>query len=167
MSLVQPLIAELQHEADGTRAMLQKVPFEKLGWQPHEKSMTLGRLAAHICEIPGWLHETILADELDFSKMDYTPKPLDGAADLMNVFDENMQKGLHALSQATDEGLLTQWTLRNGDEIFFRMHRIGVVRGMVLNHIVHHRGQLSVYLRLLNIPVPGMYGPSADEMMMM
>lgn len=165
MNLAEPLLEELIHEAGGTRKMLEKLPFEKLGWQPHEKSMTLGRLAAHISEIPGWLHETIMQDELDFSKMDSTPKPLETAADLMNAFDENMQKGVDALQQATDENLLGVWTLKNEDEVFFKMQRIGVVRGLVLNHVVHHRGQLSVYLRLLGIPVPGMYGPSADDMM--
>ena len=165
MNLAEPLLEELKHEALGTRRMLEQVPFDKLGWQPHEKSMTLGRLAAHICEIPGWLHETILQDELDFATANFTAQPLEEEGALLQAFDENLQKGIAALQQATNENLQAPWTLRQGDEIFLRMARIGVVRGLVLNHVVHHRGQLSVYLRMLNVRVPGMYGPSADEMM--
>ncbi len=165
MSLKDALIEEFLHEAEGTRKMIEKIPYEKLGWQPHQKSMTLGRLAAHIAEIPGWLHETIMQEELDFSTGDYSPKPLNEPGALLSVFDDNVGKGLAAFKHATDENLMGIWTLRNGPEIFFKMPRIGVVRGLVLNHVVHHRGQLSVYLRLLNIPVPGMYGPSADEIM--
>lgn len=165
MLLNEPLVEELMHEAAGTRKMLELIPYEKLGWQPHIKSMTLGRLGAHIAEIPGWLVQTIKQDELDFATANFMPQPLEEPGAVMNAFDENMEKGLAALSEATDENLTGAWTLRNGGEIFLRMQRIGVVRGMVLNHIVHHRGQLSVYLRLLDIPVPGMYGPSADDMM--
>lgn len=165
MQLNEPLIEELVHEAAGTRKMLDMVPYEKLGWQPHEKSMTLGRLAAHIAEIPGWLIQTLKQDELDFSSADFTPQPLDEPDAILKVFNANMEEGLDALKNATDEILNSAWTLRNGEQIILRMQRIGVVRGLVLNHIIHHRGQLSVYLRLLDIPVPGMYGPSADDMM--
>ncbi len=165
MLLNEPLVEELMHEAAGTHKMLELIPYEKLGWQPHEKSMTLGRLGAHIAEIPGWLVQTIKQEELDFATADLTPQPLEEPGAILQVFNENMQKGLDALHAATDENLTSAWTLRHGDEVLLRMQRIGVVRGMVLNHIVHHRGQLSVYLRLLDIPVPGMYGPSADDMM--
>lgn len=164
MILSEPLLNELIHEAQGTRKMLEVVPTDKLGWQPHEKSMTIGRLAAHIAEIPGWLFETIKKDELDFANADYNSTPLEDTAALLNAFDENINKGIEALTGASDEKMLKLWTLRNGEQVYFQMPRIGVVRTMVLNHVVHHRGQLSVYLRLLNIPVPGMYGPSADEM---
>ncbi|MCY7421867.1 MAG: DinB family protein [Chitinophagaceae bacterium] len=165
MLLNEPLVEELLHEAAGTRKMLEMIPYEKLGWQPHEKSMTLGRLGAHIAEIAGWLVQTIKQDELDFASEYAAPQPLEERDAIMKAFDENMQNGVAALSEATDENLTGAWTLRNGEEIYLRMQRIGVVRGLVLNHIVHHRGQLSVYLRLLDIPVPGMYGPSADDMM--
>ena len=164
MTLSGPLVEELKHEAAGTRKMLELITDDKLGWQPHDKSMTLGRLAAHIAEIPGWLNETIKFDELDVSTSGFSPEPLEDTAALLQAFDETLDKGLQALQAATDENLLGLWKLRHGDQVFFTMPRIGVVRGMVLNHIVHHRGQLSVYLRLLNIPVPGMYGPSADDM---
>ena len=165
MLLNESLVEELRHEAAGTHKMLQLIPYHKLGWQPHIKSMTLGRLGAHIAEIPGWLVQTIKQEELDFATANFSPQILEKPDAIMQAFHENMEKGLAALSEATDENLTSAWTLRNGDEIFLRMQRIGVVRGMVLNHIVHHRGQLSVYLRLLDIPVPGMYGPSADDMM--
>lgn len=164
MSLSETLLEELQHESLGTRRILSRVPADKLGWQPHEKSMTLGRLAAHIAEIPGWLFETIKQEELDFATADFTPTPLDDKDALMQAFEKNLAKGLSALQGVDNDSMLQTWTLRHGEHIIFRMPRIGVVRGMVLNHMVHHRGQLSVYLRLLNIPVPGMYGPSADEM---
>ncbi len=164
MTLSPPLYEELKHESMGTRAMLAAVPANNLGWQPHEKSMTLGRLAAHVAEIPGWLFDTIKKDELDFEKAEYKPIPLDDKNALLEAFEENLEKGLNALHNASDEKMMETWTLRNGPQVYFQMPRVGVVRGMVLNHMVHHRGQLSVYLRLLNIPVPGMYGPSADEM---
>ena len=154
MLLNEPLIEELMHEAAGTHKMLELIPHEKLGWQPHEKSMTLGRLGAHIAEIPGWLVQTIKQEELDFATADFTPQPLEEPGAILKVFNENMQKGLDALHGATDEILTGVWTLRQGDEILLRMQRIGVVRGMVLNHIVHHRGQLSVYLRLLDALEP-------------
>jgi uncharacterized damage-inducible protein DinB len=165
MTLAESLLEELKHEALGTGRILERVPTDKLGWQPHEKSMTLGRLAAHVAEIPGWLHETIKQDELDFEKADFAPTPLDDTAALMNAFEESLNKGINALKDATDENILGLWRLRNGPQILMQMPRIGVIRGMVLNHLVHHRGQLSVYLRMLDVPVPGMYGPSADDVM--
>lgn len=163
MTLSPPLLEELIHESLGTRKILQAIPADKLGFQPHLKSMTLGRLAAHIAEIPGWLHHTILQDELDFATADFTPQPLDDLSALLNAFEENLAKGAAALRTASDENLEGIWRLRHGEQIFLQMPRVGVVRGLVLNHVVHHRGQLSVYLRLLDVPVPGMYGPSADE----
>lgn len=163
MKLSELLLEELQHEALGTRKILERVPDEKLGWQPHQKSMTIGRLAAHIAEIPGWLHETIMQDELDFATANFNSTPLDNTTALLQAFEENLAKGVNALKDANDETINDIWTLRNGSQVFLQMPRIGVIRGLVLNHVVHHRGQLSVYLRLLGIPVPGLYGPSADE----
>lgn len=163
MNLSEPLFEELKHESHSTRKILERIPADKLGWQPHEKSMTLGRLAAHIAEIPGWLHDVIRQDELDFATANFKPIPLDDKTALLNAFEETLAKGLDALKEATDENLFGTWKLRHGPQVFLQMQRIGVVRGLVLNHLVHHRGQLSVYLRLLNVSVPGMYGPSADE----
>ena len=164
MNLSESMLEELKHESLGTRRILTAIPAEQLGWQPDQKSMTLGRLAAHIAEIPGWLQHTINQDELDFATADFAPTPLEDVAALMKAFEDNLAKGLAALHGASDEKMLGLWRLRNGEQVFFQMPRVGVVRGMILNHMVHHRGQLSVYLRLLQVPVPGMYGPSADEM---
>ena len=163
MTLAEPLIEELQHESLGTRKILERIPADKLGWQPHTRSMTLGRLAAHIAEIPGWLHETIRQDELDFAITNFTPFPLDNKDLLMSAFEAALNKGMDALKHASDENLMAIWRLRNGPHVFLQMPRIGIVRGLILNHVVHHRGQLSVYLRLLDLQVPGLYGPSADE----
>lgn len=163
MSLNAPLIAELQHETATTRKCLERLPEKEFGWKPHEKSMTLGRLAQHVAEMTGWITVTINQDELDFGKEDYKPKPINTKAELLELFDEETRKAVAALEGATDENLMQNWTLRNGDQVFFTMPRIGAIRAMAMNHIVHHRGQLSVYMRLKNVPLPQIYGPSADE----
>jgi uncharacterized damage-inducible protein DinB len=159
------LIAELKGEAAKTRKMLALVPVsEKADWAPHAKSMKLGRLALHVAELAGWAGWTITTDELDFSK-NYTPTPTPKTTEeLLAIHDKKVEESLKALENVTDEELSKPWTLRNGAEIYFTLPKKVVVRDMCYNHIVHHRGQLSVYLRLLNIPIPGMYGPSADEM---
>lgn len=164
MNLSQPLLNELYHEAENTRRYLQIVPAEAFGWKPHERSMDLGTLSKHIAELPGWLHYTINAEELDFSNMDYTPPVIADNASLLKVFKDNLEMGRKSLESASDENLRGNWRLRNGDHVIFEMPRIAVVRNMVFNHFIHHRGQLSVYLRLLDIKLPGIYGPSADEM---
>ena len=163
MNLNQPLLNELKHEATNTRKILESVPAEHLGWKPHPKSMTLGRLASHVAELSDWLTYTINADELDLASLDYTPTELTDTQTLFKIFDESLARGTAALQNASDETLMSNWTLRTGDHVMFTLPKIVVVRNMVLNHIVHHRGQLSVFLRLLDVPVPGMYGPSYDE----
>lgn len=158
------LIAELKHEAAKTKKMIERVPVEKADWKPHDKSMTLGRLTMHVIEMAGWITVTIKQDELDFAK-GYTPTsfPSDNAG-LVKLLDKLVAEAENALEESSDEDLHKPWTLRNGDHIYFTLPRIMVLRDFCYNHIVHHRGQLSVYLRLLNVPVPGMYGPSADDM---
>ncbi len=163
MTLGQMLAAELQHEAVSTRKMLERLPSEKLAWQPHEKSMTLDRLAGHIVEMLGWTGVTIANDELDFSTMDFTPKVYTDSADLVADFDKNIAEALEVLNNTSNETFGENWTMRNGEQVYFTMPKAAVIRGFVLSHIIHHRGQLSVYLRLLDIPVPSIYGPSADE----
>lgn len=164
MKLSEPLLIELQNEAANTKKYLDIVPAKSFDFKPHEKSMSLQRLAGHVAELPGWLHSTINAEELDFTKIDYTPPVITDGISLLRVFEDNLTLGTNALKNASDETLRGNWTLRNGDHIIFTMSRMGVIRNMVYNHMVHHRGQLSVYLRLLNIKIPGLYGPSADEM---
>lgn len=157
---------ELQYEAVNTKKYLQIVPAESFEWRPHEKSMKLGVLAGHIAELVGWLHYILNAEELDFDTLNYTPPALTDNASLMKLFEDNLALGTNSLKNASDETLMANWKLRKGSYIIMEMPRISVVRSMVLNHILHHRGQLSVYLRLLNVKIPGLYGPSADEMEM-
>lgn len=163
MSLNEALIGELQYEAATTRKCLERIPAEKFGWQPHEKSMAMGKLAAHMAEMFGWVNETIEKPELDFATMDYKPFDPQTTAELVEFFDKNIAQANESLKNASDETLLANWKMRNGEKIFVDMPRIAVLRGLILKHIVHHRGQLSVYLRLNDIPVPEIYGPSADE----
>ena len=158
------IIAEVKYESAKTEKMLAIVPIvEQADWVPHAKSMKLARLALHIAELPSWITMTINSDELDLGK-EYprSPNPA-SAAELVKIFTDKTKEALAALEGADDSALDKMWTLRNGDAVYFTMPKKLVIRDMVMNHLVHHRGQLSVYLRLLDIPIPGMYGPSADE----
>ena len=162
-SIAAALSAEMEHEAATTRKVLERIPAEKFDYKPHEKSMTMGRLAAHIAEMFGWTPATLQQPELDFAKMDYKPYEPPSTADLLEFFDKNVAEALDVLKNTTDSTFIEQWTMRNGETIYFTMPKVTVMRSFVMNHIVHHRGQLSVYLRLNNIAVPSIYGPSADE----
>jgi uncharacterized damage-inducible protein DinB len=164
MGMNQSFIAELKHEAENTRKILQRVPKEHFDWKPHAKSMSLGRLAAHIAELTGWAAFTIETDGLDFATMDRKPFVPKATEELVQLFDENLQKSLEALKTATDEQLMKPWKLSNGPHVILDQPKAVVLRGMCFNHVVHHRAQLGVYLRLLNVAIPGMYGPTADEM---
>ena len=164
MKLSEPLLMELQHEAANTKKYFEIIPVEHLTWKPHPKSMDLGTLAGHIAELPGWLHYTINAEELDFAKLNYTAPVIANLESLLKLYQDNLDLGSNSLGNASNETLMEKWKLRNGEHIFFELPKIIVIRNMVLNHIVHHRGQLSVYLRTLNVKIPGLYGPSADEM---
>ena len=162
MSLIQVLQKELAEEARLTRQMLNRVPTDKLGWQPHPKSMTMERLAVHIAELPGWVAMALTTDGLDFAQMDYTPTVVSSTADVLALFDRALTDGEAALSRATDADLEPTFTLREGDTIFSIETKGETIR-MALSQTIHHRAQLGVYLRLLNVPVPATYGPSADE----
>ncbi len=165
MSLGQILTAELQYEAISTRKMLERIPADKLQWQPHEKSMTVEKIAGHIVEMFGWTKEALTQDELDFATMPYTPTAYADPAELVADLDKNVANAIELLNNCSNETMAENWTMRNGEEIYFTMPKAAVMRSFVMNHIIHHRGQLSVYLRLLDIPVPPVYGPSADENM--
>jgi uncharacterized damage-inducible protein DinB len=165
MSLITALLAELQHEAKNTRKILERLPAEQFNWQPHEKSMTLVRLASHIAEIPGmFVGQAIEQEELDFATSRYAPPAIDSTAALLAFFEENVSRAVAALKGTTEEALNQVWTMRQGERVFAALPRKVVIRNLGLNHLIHHRGQLTVYLRLVGIAVPGMYGPSADEM---
>lgn len=163
MSIGKTLAAELQYEAISTKKMLERVPDNRFDWQPHEKSMTLGQLAAHVAGLPRLVQLSLTQDELDISKNDYKPLDLTSSAELAETFDKTISDAFGLLQKISDKDLLKTWKLSNGEKVIFEMPRAGVIRSMVLNHLFHHRGQLSVYLRLQNIPLPAVYGPTADE----
>ncbi|HEX8181131.1 MAG TPA: DinB family protein [Pyrinomonadaceae bacterium] len=163
MHLFEPIIAELQHEAATTKRLLERVPQGSLTWQPHEKSMTLGRLAAHIASLPALIVKALQQDEFDTNDFKAESAAADNVAGIVNAFDENIARALELLPAQTDEHLLTSWRYRNGTQVLLEMPRLAVIRFIVLNHLFHHRGQLSVYLRLLDVALPSIYGPTADE----
>ena len=167
MNQNEQFIAEMEAEAKNTRKMLERVPVDKLTWQPHEKSMMLGRLASHVAELPSWITMTINTDEFDLAKMDYKPLQYTTNEELLAHFEQNQAAAIHALQTSTEEDLMKPWTLRRGDHVMMTMPKAAVIRNWALSHQVHHRGQLSVYLRMLDIPVPGMYGPSKDDTLAM
>lgn len=162
-NIASALIAEMEHEAAVTRTCLERVPADKFSWKPHEKSMEFGRLASHVAEMFGWTPATLQQDELDFAKMDYKPFEPATTDDLLEYLDKNVAEAIDVLRNTTDEQFMGTWTMRNGETVYFSLPKVAVMRSFVMNHIVHHRGQLSVYLRLNDIPVPSIYGPSADE----
>jgi uncharacterized damage-inducible protein DinB len=163
MQLNKPLLGELQHEAASTKKILEKVPEDRLSWRPHEKSMTLGRLSGHISELFGWISSIITSDELDFAKRSYKPFIPESSEQLLQHFQTTLDTARKDLEAASDEDLLKHWKLRAGEHLIFDLPRIAALRSSAMNHIIHHRGQLSVYLRILDVSVPGMYGPSADD----
>lgn len=163
MTLNQQLIAELQMEAASTRKLLSCIPEGKNDWKPHEKSMSLGRMAAHVAELHNWITVTMTTTELNLQTREYKPFMPDTNAELLAFMDEKVAAAVEALQNASTEEFTKPWTFRNGEHIIFTMPKAAVVRSFALNHLIHHRGQLSVYLRLLDVAIPGMYGPSADD----
>lgn len=161
--LATAFLNELENEAQVTRSVLERIPTDKFDWKPHEKSMSMGRLASHVAEMFGWTEATLKNDVLDFSTMDYKPYEPQTTQDLLEFFDKQIETTRLHLSETSDETFLTDWTMRNGEQVYFTHPKVAVMRAFVMNHIIHHRGQLSVYLRLNDIPVPAIYGPSADE----
>ena len=162
MTLNQTIWAELQHEAASTRQLLALVPFEKANFKPHEKSMSLMHLATHIAETIGWWKECLVNDELDFSAGDFSPKVLNSIEELLGMFDYLVANAEKILAETPESEFFKPWTMRNGETIYFTMPKAAVVRTWCLNHLYHHRGQLTVYLRLLDVPLPSIYGPTAD-----
>jgi uncharacterized damage-inducible protein DinB len=163
MSLSEAFISEINQEAKATRRLLEVVPEDKLGWKPHDKSMTLARLAGHVAENAGWAETMMASEVLDFATMDHVPFEPKTKAELLATFDEALASCGKALQGKSDEELAVVWTMRNGETVLGAMPRHVAIRTWVLSHNVHHRGQLTVYLRLLDVPLPGIYGPSADD----
>jgi uncharacterized damage-inducible protein DinB len=163
MAMAQWLLPEFDHEMATTRTLLSAAPGAHAGWQPHPKSMTLGRLAAHLANMPNWALITLQQDEFDVGVSGASGQtPFESMAVTLARFDALVKSARAVLAETPDAVLLAPWTLRNSGHLIFSMPRAAVYRAWVMNHMIHHRGQLSVYLRLLDVPVPSVYGPTAD-----
>jgi uncharacterized damage-inducible protein DinB len=154
---------QLKEEADITRKMLKIVPEDQYDWKPHTKSMSIRQLATHIAELPGWIPLGINTEVLDFAAGEYKPTHVEDNKALLKAFEENQKQALESLAKTNDEFLQNPWTMRNGEEVYMTISKQDVIR-MAVSQTIHHRAQMGVFLRLLNIPIPGSYGPSADEM---
>jgi uncharacterized damage-inducible protein DinB len=166
MPINKSLMPEFDMEMANSRKALERVPEEKFEWKPHTKSMSLGALAAHIAFIPHWATMTMKTPEFDVRPVNgpaMQMPELKTRAEMLKYFDQGVTEARTALTTATDENLMTPWSLLSAGKPIFNMPRVAVLRGMIMNHMIHHRGQLTVYLRLNDVPVPGLYGPSADE----
>ena len=165
MPLNQALLAEFDQEMPKTRKTLERVPDGRFDWRPHPKSGTMGWLASHLAYLQGWAAETINNESLDIAPggKQMQQQPVANRQELLALFDKNVTAARAALAGASDEQLMKPWSLLRNGAAIFTMPRFAVLRGMVMNHIIHHRAQLGVYLRLNDIPVPAIYGPSADE----
>lgn len=161
-SLKQLALGDLNHELNTTRKLLERVPEAHLDWKPHEKSMSLGGLALHVATIPYWLTRVLSADHFDLATATRNPPP-SSVQQILDAFEERVAEMRQLLDAADDASLTQPWQLRRGEQVLQTMPRVAVIRAMGINHMVHHRAQLSVYLRLLDVPLPPMYGPTADE----
>lgn len=162
MSIIAMLVKEMDQEAGTTRKMLSRVPAAQFDWQPHPKSMTMRVLATHVAELPTWVTMALNTDELDFATSHYDPPRFEDTEALEAYFEKGLAEARIRLAKATEAELLRNWTMRNGDQIYMVATKGEVIR-MAYSQTVHHRAQLGVYLRLNDIPIPGSYGPSADE----
>ncbi|MGH9860536.1 MAG: DinB family protein [Candidatus Acidiferrales bacterium] len=163
MTMIDSLVAEFGRETQTTRKHLERLPNDKLDWRPHEKSFTARGLASHIVECVGWAESIFDKDEVDFNPATYRPYQAASVADLLKTYDEKVARGKQVLAGASDATLAQPWRLKIMGRVRFEKSKGDVFRDFTLSHVIHHRGQLSVYLRLLNVAVPGSYGPSADE----
>lgn len=160
----QALLAEISHEYANTRKLLERVPFEQYNWKPHEKSTSLGKLATHIAAIPQLATSTLTTDELDLTNGAYPPETFASTAEMVEAFDMHAAKAKKALANTTDEDFKKPYSLIKNGQVLFTLPKAGILRSFAISHIIHHRAQLQVYLRMLGVPVPGFYGPSADDL---
>lgn len=161
MTQGQAIAAELLQFQPGTRTLLERLPADKLTWKPHERSMTLGRLGRHVAEIPHWIVKSFALPEFDFISAGYAPRTPDDLAEIMATMDDTWNNAAERLKKASDADLAMLWTMRRGDHVISRLTRAETARHHI-KHMIHHRGQLSVYLRLLDVPIPELFGPTAD-----
>ena len=165
MSLAEHLLPEFDREMAGTRQLLERVPEAEAAWRPHPKSYTLGELAIHLSNLPLWARLTVELPELDLGVPDninLVRVPFTSTRDLLERFDRHVREARAALAPTSDEAMGAPWSLRNGGRTVFTLPRAAVLRSFVMSHMIHHRGQLTVYLRLRDVPLPSTYGPSAD-----
>ncbi len=156
--MIQMFLNEVEQEAQTTCKFLSIIPNDKFDWQPHPKSMTIRQLSTHIAELPGWIPMAINTDELDFAQNAYKPEVLNSTDELLEQFEKNLAAAKESLANTNEEVLAQMWTLRNGEDIYLTQTKAEVVR-VSISQIIHHRAQLGVFLRLLNVPIPGSYGP--------
>lgn len=163
MSLATPLLAELERESATTRRVLERVPADRFEWQPHPKSMTLKALAVHLATVPTWGAATLASTEFDLAQAEDRRPDISSTQELLGFYDGAVGDLKEKLGSADDATLLAPWTLKKEGAAVVTLPRAAVLRSIIFNHSIHHRGQLSVFLRLLDVPVPSIYGPSADE----
>lgn len=162
MDIIHSFAIEFCTEAENTQKLLSRIPVDKLAWQPHQKSMSLGRLAMHIAELPERIVTCIQNDYSDVGGNNFFPLIPDRLEQVMETFEAMYQKGLHALENTNEEHLQSNWKIFDNGQLVYEIPRSVAIRN-IFNHIIHHRGQLTVFLRLLETPLPGIYGPTADE----
>ena len=165
MAIKEALLPEFDHEMATTRRLLERVPDADFEWKPHDKSMSLGQLAGHIANLPLWCSATLQHKVLDLDTFfaDARPRLPESRGTLLQEFDGKVKTARALLVEQSDAELLAAWTLKKGGQEVFTMPRISAIRSFVMNHLIHHRGQLTVYLRMKNVPLPPIYGPTADE----
>ena len=166
MSIGQSLLTEFDQEMAGTRRVLERTPVKDAAWRPHPKSYTLGKLVTHIANLPTWINFTLEQTELDISPAggaNWGLRELESTTGLLATFDENVTKARAAIAKASDADFAVNWSLKAGGHTIFTLPRVAVLRSFVMNHLIHHRAQYTVYLRLRDVPVPQLYGPTADE----
>jgi uncharacterized damage-inducible protein DinB len=157
------MIAELASEAAATRRVLERVPLDRAEWRPHARSMSLGQLAQHVASLPGAIAKMADLETLDAATVDFRPPQAASTEELLATHDEGVAFARGYLEALSEERGGQPWTLTQGDQVLFSVPRIALLRMLAFNHVYHHRGQLTVYLRLLDVPVPSVYGPTADE----
>ena len=163
MAIVERLVSELGHEGGTTRKLLERLPEEHLAWKPHQKSMTLGQLGSHLAEILEWTIPILEEEELRLNLEDFTPYIAGSKREILEKFDINLSKAMEELRDKSDPFMFKIWRMKTEQKVLIEMPRIDVVRTMILSHSIHHRGQLTVYLRLKDALLPAIYGPSADD----
>ena len=165
MAIKDALLPEFDHEMKVTRRVLERMPVADGDWKPHARSMSLARLASHVGDIPGWAGIIVQKSYFEMTESDYKPVTHASTEALLADFDQKVALARNAIDSMSDEDMMSSWEFRVKGEALLKMPKIGVIRSLLMNHLIHHRGQCSVYLRLKDIPVPSIYGPSADESM--